>query len=190
MDHAANFDSVVMSSDLQSSLKLEQIDENVDMESFECFVDNFSFKCVWQQPDVDMEIINQFMEEINIYDSNEYGDHSPSDILALLSSSFPSGPFNSDEELPIDVVEKQPNDMSSAFSTFFNVISSTPIFKGSNELSISKRSRDELTSEFLIDASPIMRPVISNKRFLTRKRLQMSFESDDDNGSNKKVIRK
>lgn len=143
-----------------------------EVESFECFVENLSFKCVWQQPDENLQIINQFMEEININDTNEYGDCSPSDISALLSSSFPSG--------PADAIEEHSNDLSLA-STLLTIISSTPIARGPNALYIFK---------LFGDTSPIMCPRRRDKLYRTekfqRKRLQMNFESDKETEKNKK----
>lgn len=137
-----------------------------DVESFECFADNFSFKCVWQQSDVNLRIINQFMEEMNIYDSNEFGDYTPSDILELLSSSFPSGSFDN----PIvEAGEKSSNELSFA-STLVTLISSTPILKG----------RRNMKAKFQGDSSPILSPTDLDRRLLPRKRLQMSFEQDGD----------
>lgn len=169
-----------VSSNLQHSFALEQTNEE-QVESFECFVDNLSFRCVWQQPDVNMHIINQFMEEINIYDSNEYGDFTPCDVLALLSSSFPSGPFN--DETP-HVVDEKPGDLS--FTSTF--ISSTPVLRDSNDLSGLKRRQDALDFQFLANVSPILYSKNKDKLLLTRKRLQMSFESDVDENT-KKVIK-
>lgn len=158
-----------ISSNLQRSYKLEQMDCGEE-ESFECFADNLSFRCIWQQPDLDMNIINQFMEEINIYDSNEHGDYTP-DVLALLSSSFPSETFS--EVLPMDIEEK-PNDI-----TF---VSSTPISKTSPETS---------SFYFLGDASPILCPQLTdfNVRLLPRRRLQMTFETEDVNENSPKSIK-
>lgn len=94
---------------------------NGEQRSIECFADNVKFKCVWQQPEVNMHIINQIMNQMNIFNDNEYGDCTPSNITALISASFPSCEtlegFNDGDNVDCDK-----ND--SEISTF---VASTPI---------------------------------------------------------------
>lgn len=76
--------------DYKNSSELKK-DENDEPKSIECIADKMSFKAVWQKSEVNMELVNQFMNQLNIYDDNEFGDQTPSNISALISSSFPSG---------------------------------------------------------------------------------------------------
>lgn len=165
-----------VSANLQSSFSVDEI-EIGESASFECYADKLAFKCVWQHPDVNMHIINQFMEQINIYDSNEFGDQTPSNIMDLLSSSFPSG-FG--EDLP--PVEEPPAQAKPEETvTFF---ASTPLHKGSDCCSSAKRRNDKKAFQDFNDASPILSQP-RQKAVLTKKRLHMSQETEELEGSRK-----
>lgn len=122
------------------------------------------------------------MEQINIYDSNEFGDQTPSNILELLSSSFPSGVS---EDLPT-TVEHSKHTFHDDSVTF---LSSTPLHKGSERCSSTKRKNDKLAFQDFNDLSPILSQP-RQKKALTKKRLQMSLELDDlELESNKKMMK-
>lgn len=143
--------------------------------SIECFADNVKFTCVWQQPEVNMHIINQIMNQINIFNDNDYGDCTPSNITALISSSFPSSVtlegFNDGDNVECDE-KKEDMEMASTF------VASTPIstIKMSDEArSINENSANDDKQQLLNafnDTSPIL--FQSRQRSLyTRKKLHM-----------------
>lgn len=179
MARAMNSNSENVSANLQSSYGVDEI-EIGESASFECYADKLAFKCVWQHPDVNMQIINQFMEQINIYDSNEFGDQTPSNIMELLSSSFPSGIV---EDLP--AVDEQSKQKAHEEVTFY---SSTPLHKGSDYFSSAKRKNDKLAFQDFNDASPILTQKVQRK-VLTKKRLQMSLELEDELENSKKIMK-
>lgn len=168
MARALSFDSEKVSFNLQSSFSVDQ-NEIGESASFECYADKLNFKCVWQHPDINMHVINQFMEQINIYDSNEYGDQTPSNIMDLLSSSFPSGvsgEAHDDQDKPTIMHH---DDDSLTF------VSSTPLHKGTDCRSSTKKRNEKLAFQVFNDASPILHHK-RQKCALTQRRLEMSQE--------------
>lgn len=159
---------------LESSIRAEKDEAGVGFQSLE-----LTFKSVWQQPVAGMHTINQFMEEINIYDdTDEYGDHTPSDIMALLSSSFPSGIADSDKSM--DEPSDKPEKLN--FTIFF--AASTPIAQAPADRSSTAKKRDQEVIKDFNNISPVVyssnRALTRDNRVLTRKRLQMSFEFDNE----------
>lgn len=169
MDRVTSFEYI--SGNFPSKFKTES-SENDEPKSIECIADNIEFKCVWKKKEVNMQLVNQFMNQVNIYDDNEYGDQTPSNILALLSSSFPSGTA-SEKDMQVDVDNE--NDYGS-----FLFVSSTPKKDLSQiDCSSAKQRNDALAFEEFNKASPIYSPMKRNKNILTRKRLQYSYEFED-----------
>jgi hypothetical protein len=62
--------------------------ENDDkQENVECIVDKMEFKTVWEQPEVNMQLVNQFMNQLNISNDNEIEDQSfDSNIMNIVSN--------------------------------------------------------------------------------------------------------
>jgi hypothetical protein len=176
MDRATSFDCENISGNLPSGFKRESNGSNNDRQkSIECIADNLVFKCVWQKPEVNMHLVNQFMNQLNIYNDNEeYEDQTPSNISALLSSSFPSGVVS---EKNMDVEE----DIEQNVPQF---ISSTPYAKDSSKIDCSsaKQRSDTLAFQEFNKVSPILSPHRRKNNILTkRRRLQYSFELEDFN---------
>ncbi|CAG9797803.1 unnamed protein product [Chironomus riparius] len=147
--------------------------------SIECFADNVKFTCIWKQPEVNMHIINQIMNQINIYNDNEYGDCTPSNITALISSSFPSSStleeINDGDNVDCDVKDNE----------ILNFVASTPIptiktidkMKPQNEgmLDISNDSKNQMLLFAFNHTSPI---VFSSRHrtMYTKKKLHLGSE--------------
>jgi hypothetical protein len=137
--------------------------DNMETEAVECIADNIEMKVVWQQ-EVNMQLVNEFMDQLDIYDDMEL--QTPSNISAMISSSFPSG----------DVSSKEPvSDDSEEFSPQF--ISSTPYRKDSSQS--DSINFDFSAFEEFNKASPIYCPKKPTKYALTKKRLQYSFEFEE-----------
>jgi hypothetical protein len=168
MDRVMCADNRTEKEALESSISA---DDGVEFQAHE-----LTFKSVWQQPVAGMQTINQFMEEINIYDdTDEYGDRTPSDIMALLSSSFPSGIADSDKS------NDEPEQLN--FAIFF--AASTPYsVQPAKDRSSTAKKRDRQVIKDFNDISPVVyssnRAFTRDNRVLTRKRLQMSFEYDEN----------
>lgn len=107
--------------------------------SIECFADNLKFACVWQQPEVDMHIINQIMNQINCFNDNDYGDCTPSNITALISTSFPSSVtlegFNDGDNVA-ECDDEKNNEIWSTFvaSTPISTIKTTDVMKSIKDM--------------------------------------------------------
>jgi hypothetical protein len=161
MENATSFDCKNL-----SGLKAESKDEKMETENIECIADKMEFKVVWQQ-DVNMQLVNQFMEQLDIYDENPFENQTPSNISALISSSFPSDEKNSKE------IEVESD--SEEFSPQF--ISSTPFHKDTSK---SESLKFDFTAfEEFNKASPIYSPPKKTRNILTKRRLQYSFEFED-----------
>lgn len=178
-----SIDSEHIGEALEQSIRAKQNENKAA--SIECHADELKFKCVWQQPVASIQTINQFMEQINIYDdTNEFGDQTPSNLTALLSSSFPSG-VGDDEKSNED--EDQLN-----FSVFF--AASTPCVKLANERQSTTRKRDRQVIKDFNDTSPVLyssrKALTRDLRVLNRKRLQMSFNFDEEfQGKDLKILK-
>lgn len=133
-------------------------DENDKSESIECIADKLDFKVVWQQSEINMQMVNEFMNQLDIYDEN---DQTPSNISALLSSSFPSG-VSDQEKMEVDENIKR-------FAPQF--LSSTP-YPREDEC----QSFDITAFEEFNKASPIFNPPTRRTIVLTKKRLHYSCE--------------
>lgn len=152
----------------KTSSKMDHSGMKVDLEvDVECYFDKFSYSAVWVDPNVNMHVINEFLEQINIYDTNEFGDQTPSNILELLSSLFPSG-FG--EGSPPAVSEQVDFISSPKF------VHSTPHQKWSS----AKRKKEKLARQEFSMASPILGSPIAKPdnsvKVLTKKKLDMSFD--------------
>lgn len=143
--------------------------------SIECFADNIKLTCVWQQPEVNMHIINQVLNQINIYDDNSYDDRTPTNISDLISASFPSSANFGEEDMNNVSFSKNKIDSMLGFEA------STPISdKSSQKIHAEILSKEEdfaLKAKMLIlafqNTSPIM--MTSRQRLLyTKKRLEMN----------------
>lgn len=135
--------------------------ENSYSGSIENIADQLDFKVVWQQSGVDMMMVNEFMNQLDIYDEN---DQTPSNISALLSSSFPSGVSDQDK-MEVDVKSER---------TAPQFLSSTPYSKDTMEDAC--RSFDITAFEEFNKASPIFNPPTRRTIVLTKKRLHYSCE--------------
>lgn len=150
--------------------------------SVECIADKLEFECVWLHPEVDMHLVNQFMNQINVFDDNEYGDNTPSNISELLSASFPSGGI-------VDVSMNEDEDQ-------INLSTSTPQQKDLSDpncsaTKIRQKKKRSFHSEFIIDASPILF-TSRNRQVFMRRRCRLSFDDMDDEiivGNNLKAIK-
>lgn len=151
--------------------RMEQNAKEVDLEAeVECFFDKFSYSAVWVDPNVNMHMINEFMEQINIYDTCELGDETPSKFLELLSASFSSG-FG-EESMTAKKTAKTAdcnNDEPTSPATFFY---STPYQKRSS----AKRRNESVALQEFSNTSPILCPPEKSHKVLKKKRLEMSFE--------------
>lgn len=140
--------------------------------SIECFADNVKFTCVWQQPEVNMHIINQVLNQINIYNDNSYSDCTPTNISELISASFPS--CENFEEAPDIARNAKNNDMLTGF------IASTPISTTKNsQQTADENGSDESKNEQQIVwlAFNSMSPVMFSSRhraLFTKRRLYLN----------------
>lgn len=162
---------------LPSQPKTESNDDNDELESIECIVDNFEFKCVWQKKEENMQLVNQFTNQLKI---DEHGDQTLPNISLLLSSSIPSV-TQSEKDMQVD------EDNENACEEFL-FVSSTPHSKDSSKIycSSAKQRSDDLAMEEFNKISPIYSPMRRNKNILKRKRLQFRF-GFEDLGFDKKV---
>jgi hypothetical protein len=144
------------------NINIETLNENDDKD-IECFADNIKMTCVWDQPQINLHFINQVMNQINIYNDNEFGDCTPSNLSELLSASFPS----------CDVIDELDDDGSDIITTF---VASTPIsVLKSNEQTIL--SHEDVTKEALLNAFKDTSPIVFQSRhraLFTKKRLELS----------------
>lgn len=143
-------------------------------ERIECFVDRVKFTCIWQQSEVNAEQINDIMGQMNIDDTNEYGDQTPSNIAAFLSTSLESNAVDNlcpDSDDEMDVTQRYEA----------AIVSSTPVsqFKkmqhdpnDNQPTSAINNDNDSDIMDFS-NASPIMCRS-GNIRMLTRRRLNLS----------------
>lgn len=143
--------------------------------SIECFADNLKFACVWQQPEVNMHIINQVLNQLNIFNDNSYSDCTPTNISELLSASFPScEAFESDEN---NEDESQSKDM-----TVTSFEASTPVStikKSNKEINGEGDERKEFENrrQMLLVAFNNMSPIVftsRNRAMYTKKRLHLN----------------
>jgi hypothetical protein len=164
----------------------EIANKSSEQESIECFADNVKFTCVWQRPEVNMHIINQIMNQINVYHDNDYDDCTPSNITALISASFSSAEILNELSDGISIAVAAVNDddndddgykhgeVSDITASF---VASTPIstIKTSGEmiaLNDDKNGRQMLSLAFR-DTSPIL--IASRQRIMyTKRRLHLS----------------
>lgn len=152
---------------------------NNEQKSIECFADNVKFTCIWKQPEVNMHIINQIMNQINIYNDNEYGDCTPSNITALISSSFPSS--STLEEINdgdnVDCEAKNNEILKFVASTPISTIKTVDVMKPLNDgmHDISDESKKQMLLFAFNHTSPI---VFSsrNRTLYTKKKLHMGSE--------------
>jgi hypothetical protein len=140
-----------------------EISENKENEK-RVFPDLAKFKCVWLRPEPNMEMINQFMDDIKVYHNESFADKSPSNISELLSSSFPSG----GEAIEDLVMEAEPYDVV--------IPTSTPQHKhNETERESAKRRRTQQAFKEFNDASPI--PFTSQYRdVFIKRRCRLSFD--------------
>ena len=139
--------------------------------SIECFADNVKFTCVWQQPEVNMHIINQVLNQINIYNDNSYSDCTPTNISELISASFPSS--ENFEETPDIERNAKNNYMLTGF------IASTPISTNKNSQSIVDNNvpEEEKKDKFVWLAFKNLSPIMFSSRhraLFTKRRLYVN----------------
>lgn len=173
MDRVTSFNCKNISNNLPLKLKAESNgndNDNNEPKHIECIADKLEFKCVWQKPEVDMQLVNQFMNQLNIYNDNEYDDQTPSNLSALLSSSFPSG-----------VVSEKDMDVDEDIEYFVpQFISSTPYPKDSSKIECSSaKQKSDLEFQEFNKVSPIYSAPRRQKNILTKRRLQYSFEFEE-----------
>lgn len=166
MERAKSFGRENISENLPKSFEDEAIevdDDNSKTISIEYIADKVSFHCVWQQPEVNMQLINEFMNGVNVDSDHEYGDFTPSnmsDLMSAISASFPSGSIN---EMDLDDA-----------TSYYEPSTSTPMEKtSSNEASANLKMN---FGDFQ-DASPIMFTSRQRQVFKLR-RCRLSFEDD------------
>lgn len=168
---------------IEASFEVNFENGDVEQKSIECFADNVKLTCVWQQPEVNMHIINQIMNQINMFHDNSFGDCTPSNLTALISASFPSMSLNelSDDDND-DGNNNHPNDVGDAdligFNNITTFVASTPIstIKTSNENAKNdnndKQHQRQLLSLAFNNTSPIL--FQSRQRTLyTKRRLHL-----------------
>lgn len=136
--------------------------------SIECFADNVKFTCVWQQPEVNMHIINQVLNQINIYNDNSYSDCTPTNISELISASFPS--CENFEEAPDIERNAKNNYMLTGFEA------STPIstIKNSQRIVDNNVPEKEKNEQIVWLAFNNMSPIMYSSRdraLFTKRRL-------------------
>lgn len=150
---------------IENSFNGNNSNENNE-KSIECFADNVKFTCVWQQPEVNMHIINQVMNQINIYNDNSYSDCTPTNISELISASFPSCE-SFDEEPDIEKNAKN-NVMLSGFEA------STP--KNSQRIVNKNVNEDDKNEQVVWLGFNQMSPIMFSSRhraFYTKRRLDV-----------------
>jgi len=158
-----------------------EINENSNNEqkSIECFADNVQFTCVWKQPEVNMHVINQIMNQMNIFDDNEYGDCTLSNITALISSSFPSSStleqINDGDNVDCEVKDNEI--LKFVASTPISTIKTTDVMKPQIQdiLDLSDDSKQQMLLFAFNHTSPIV--FTSRHRTLyTKKKLHLGSE--------------
>ncbi|KAG5676000.1 hypothetical protein PVAND_005855 [Polypedilum vanderplanki] len=172
-----------------------EISKNVkNEESIECYADNVKFACVWQRPEVNVHIINQIINQINVFNDNEYGDCTPSNITALISASFPSiensDELNDDAAAADDDNDKNNNnnkddvkknlngEMSDITAAF---VASTPISTIKTSGDVIALNDDNNDKQMLLlafnDMSPILFTTTGNRQrnfYRQKRRLHLS----------------
>lgn len=164
MERAKSFGRENISDNLPKSFEDEAIDVDDDSSrtiSIEYIADKVSFHCVWQQPEVDMQLVNEFMNGVNVDSDHEYGHFTPSnmtDLMSAISASFPSGSVN---EMDLDDA-----------TTYHEPSTSTPMQKTSSDEENAKPKMNFCDFE---DASPIMFTSRQRHVFKLRK-CRLSFD--------------
>jgi hypothetical protein len=162
----------------------ETADIVTEQKSAEFLADSIKFACVWQRPEVNMHIINQIINQMNVFHDNEYGDCTPSNITALISASFPSTEIFNELSAAICDDEDGNNDKISDGKKHADISDITATFVASTPVSTIKTSRDifalkdtnndkQMLLLALKDTSPIFlssRP----KTLFSRRRLHLS----------------
>lgn len=177
MDSGANEDvSNIMP---QRDLAME-LEEN-EFQSVSFYADEMKFMCVWQQATEELRMINKFMNNLNIHDENDFGDQTPSNILDLLSSSFPSGIDEAQTE------SFEPDDCAGIRESMGTIVSS---FEASTPIN-AKRTRKSTSAKRKLefdDTSPISfnsrqsRSSLRSTGKLSRRKLDTSpgFRKSDE----------
>lgn len=152
---------------------IEVSKNDINLDTIECFADNIRFTCVWQQPEVNMHIINQVLNQLNIFNDYSYGDCTPTQISALISASFPSCEAFDEEN--------NANELQSGNMTATSFEASTPIsnVKKSSEGDDKACDGDEFENraQMLLLAFNNTSPIVftsRNRALYTKKRLQLS----------------
>lgn len=158
----------------QQDLSMEL--EEREFQSVSFYADELKFTCVWRQPTEELQMINQIMNNLNINDENEFGDQTPSNILDLLSSSFPGIDDAQTESFEPDVSNAE--NVESIVSSFE---ASTPNAKRTSKSSSAKEKLE------FDDTSPILfsprhsRSSLRSTGKLSRRKLDTSQEFEEGN---------
>lgn len=159
------------------TLEVSQNNINNNLErSIECFADNVKFACVWQQPEVNMHIINQVLNQLTIFNDNSYGDYTTTNISALLSASFPScEAFDGDENNADESESKNVTVTSFEASTPISTIKNS--YRECNGDASDEAKDFETRTQMLLLAFNNTSPIVftsRNRALYTKKRLQLS----------------
>lgn len=153
-----------------------KIETSLGEKSIECFADNVKFECVWQQPEINMHIINQFLNQLNVFNDYSHDDCTPTNITALLSASFPSCEVAEEED------EKEDGEDEDLPIAGFEA--STPIVKKSEKnvqenvaVIEDEKKNFEMNAEMILMAFNNTSPILftsRNRGMFKKRRLQMN----------------
>lgn len=141
--------------------------------SIECSIDNMAYHCVWQQPEVNMQLINEFMNGVNVDCGREYGHCTPSnmtELMTAISGSFPSG--STDEMNSDDAI------------SYNEPSTSTPIVKTSSN---EENAEPKMNFSDFQDTSPIMFTSRQRQVFKMR-RIRLNFDDDNSDVESKRKV--
>jgi hypothetical protein len=157
----------------KSENKVFQIETSLGEENIECFADNVEFACVWRQPEVNMHIINQFLNQLNVFNDFSYDDCTPTSLTALLSASFPSCEVADEDE------QEEAKDEDLPIAGFE---ASTPIVKKTVNISRENVMKNEeknfeMKAEMILMTFNNTSPILftsRNRGMFKKRRLQMN----------------